>query len=162
MALRIRLRRVGRKKQPSYRIVVADSEAARDGKYLDILGFYNPRRRPGELRLDLARLDEWLSQGASPSATVRSLVRKARKGGDDSIALYTGQPEPEADSAEAEEATDAAPTGAPADPAGASAAAAEPVPADEAATPGEAVPAEEPTTAAAETTEDNGPPATAG
>lgn len=82
MSLRIRLRRVGRKKQPSYRIVVANSAAPRDGAYVDELGFYNPRTKPAELRLDLGKVDNWLEKGATLSTTAASLVRKARKGGD--------------------------------------------------------------------------------
>lgn len=87
MSVRIRLRRVGRKKQPSYRIVVAEAKNPRDGTYVDSLGFYNPRRRPAELRLDLARVDYWLERGAEPTATAASLIRKARKGGDEAVAL---------------------------------------------------------------------------
>lgn len=82
MSLRIRLRRVGRKKQPSYRIVVANSASPRDGAYVDELGFYNPRTRPAELRLDLEKVDSWVGKGATLSDTAASLVRKARKGGD--------------------------------------------------------------------------------
>jgi len=85
--LRIRLRRVGRKKQPSYRIVVAESRAPRDGAYLDVVGFYDPRRQPAELRMDLEKVDYWLSRGAELTETARSLVKKARKGGDRSVAV---------------------------------------------------------------------------
>jgi small subunit ribosomal protein S16 len=87
MSVRIRLRRVGRKAQPYYRVVVADSRTPRDGYYLDTVGFYNPRTRPAELRMDLLKVDEWVSKGAGMSTTVASLVRKARRGGDDSVAL---------------------------------------------------------------------------
>lgn len=87
MSVRIRLRRIGRKKQPSYRLVVADSATPRDGAYLDAVGFYNPRLQPAELRLDLDRVDRWLSRGADMSDTVASLVRMARKGGDAKVAL---------------------------------------------------------------------------
>lgn len=87
MSVRIRLRRVGRKKQPSYRIVVAESTNPRGGTYVDSIGFYDPRRQPAELRLDLARVDYWLERGAEPTATAASLIRKARKGGDASVAL---------------------------------------------------------------------------
>ena len=85
--VRIRLRRVGRKAQPYYRVVVADSRTPRDGYYLDTVGFYNPRTRPAELRMDLLKVDEWVSKGAGMSTTVASLVRTARRGGDDSVAL---------------------------------------------------------------------------
>lgn len=80
MSVRIRLRRVGRKKQPSYRIVVAESQSPRGGTYLDNVGFYNPRRDPIELRIDLARVDAWVEKGAELTPTVASLVRRARRG----------------------------------------------------------------------------------
>ncbi len=94
MSLRIRLRRVGRKKQPSYRIVVANSAAPRDGTYIDDVGFYNPRTKPAELRLDIEKLDAWVSKGATLTDTTASLVRKARRGGDAKVALKTAAPEP--------------------------------------------------------------------
>lgn len=82
MPVMIRLRRVGRKKQPSYRIVVTDATRPRDGQYIDTVGFYNPRTDPAELRLDLEKVETWVGQGAELSTTVQSLVRKAKKGGD--------------------------------------------------------------------------------
>jgi len=87
MSVRIRLRRIGRKKQPYYRVVVTDSRTPRDGAYLETVGFYNPRAKPAELRLSLDRVDAWMAEGAGLSETVASLVRKARKGGDRTIAL---------------------------------------------------------------------------
>ncbi len=96
MSVRIRLRRVGRKKQPSYRVVIADRAAARDGAYIEAIGFYNPRGEPAQLRLDLERVDYWLGQGAEPSTTVHDLILKARKGGDPKVALVTAQPQPPA------------------------------------------------------------------
>jgi small subunit ribosomal protein S16 len=87
MSVKIRLRRVGRKKQPSYRIVVAHSADPRGGKYLDTVGFYNPRTQPAELRLDLGKVDHWLGAGAELSDTAAALIRKARKGGDRSVQL---------------------------------------------------------------------------
>jgi small subunit ribosomal protein S16 len=87
MSVKIRLRRVGRKHQPSYRIVVARSADPRGGEYLDTVGFYNPRTRPAELRVDLARVDDWVARGAELSDTAASLIRKARKGGDPSVQL---------------------------------------------------------------------------
>jgi small subunit ribosomal protein S16 len=95
MAVTIRLRRIGRKKQPSYRVVVTDSERPRDGAYLEEVGFYNPRRHPAELRLDLGKVDRWVGQGAGMSGTVASLVRKARNGGDRSVALHQPAAPPE-------------------------------------------------------------------
>jgi small subunit ribosomal protein S16 len=91
MSVKIRLRRVGRKKQPYYRVVVTDTAAPRDGQYLDTVGFYNPLTRPAELRMDLGKVDQWMADGAGLSDTVASLVRKARRGGDAKVALK--QPE---------------------------------------------------------------------
>ena len=75
--VRIRLRRVGGTKQPSYRIVVADKESPRDGRFLEILGFYNPRTEPLTLQLEEARIYEWLTKGAQPSESVHQLFRTA-------------------------------------------------------------------------------------
>ena len=77
MAVRIRLRRQGRKKAPTYRIIVADGRSPRDGKFLEILGQYAPRSGEQALQLDVARANYWLDNGAQPSDTVRSLLRKA-------------------------------------------------------------------------------------
>jgi len=95
MGARIRLRRVGRKKQASYRVVVAEQSAARDGSYIEAIGFYNPRRQPAELRLDLERVDYWVGHGATPTETAAELIRKARKGGDAKVKIYTGEEQPE-------------------------------------------------------------------
>ncbi|GJG85145.1 hypothetical protein tb265_03260 [Gemmatimonadetes bacterium T265] len=76
--VRIRLRRVGRKKAPAYRIVVADSKSPRDGKFIEIIGQYAPRSSDEQkINLDAARADYWLSVGAQPSDTVRSILRRA-------------------------------------------------------------------------------------
>ena len=101
MSLRIRLRRVGRKKQPSYRLVVTDSAVRRDGPYIDDIGFYNPRTRPAELRLDLAKVETWVGKGATLSDTAASLVRKARKGGDQKVGYKVPGAEVVAPAAEA-------------------------------------------------------------
>lgn len=77
MAVRIRLTRFGRKKKPFYRIIVADSEAKRDGKFLDIIGTYDPLHDPAEVKIDNQKLQEWLGKGALPTTTVKSLIRKA-------------------------------------------------------------------------------------
>lgn len=77
MAVRIRLTRVGATKQPTYRLVVADSRAARDGRALDTIGHYNPRSEPIELNVDEAKARAWLAKGAQPSDTVRRLLRQA-------------------------------------------------------------------------------------
>jgi small subunit ribosomal protein S16 len=77
--VRIRLRRIGRKRAPVYRIVVADSQSPRDGKFIEIIGQYAPRQQGGEggLKVDEARANYWLGVGAQPSDTVRSLLRRA-------------------------------------------------------------------------------------
>ena len=77
MSVRIRLRRTGRKKAPTYRIVVADSRSPREGKFIEIIGQYTPRTGEKALNLDIARANYWMNNGAQPSDTVRSLLRKA-------------------------------------------------------------------------------------
>ncbi|HEX6316179.1 MAG TPA: 30S ribosomal protein S16 [Gemmatimonadaceae bacterium] len=77
MAVRIRLRRVGRKKQPHYRIVVADSTSPRDGRFVEIIGHYHPRQAENSLEIRTERANHWLDNGALPSDTVRSLLRRA-------------------------------------------------------------------------------------
>jgi small subunit ribosomal protein S16 len=75
--VKIRLRRVGRKNAPFYRILVADSQSPRDGKFIEIIGQYAPRQTEGSLNVDEARANYWLDQGAQPTDTVRSLLRRA-------------------------------------------------------------------------------------
>jgi len=77
MATRIRLRRVGRKKQPVYRIVVTDRQKARDGRSVETIGHYNPRSEPASIDVDVEKARAWLAKGATPSETVRSLLKKA-------------------------------------------------------------------------------------
>ena len=77
MAVRIRLTRFGRKKKPFYRIVVADSECKRDGKFLDIVGTYDPMQDPAAIKINTTKLQDWLGKGALPSTTVQSLISKA-------------------------------------------------------------------------------------
>ena len=77
MAVKIRLRRTGRKKQPTYRIVIADSQSPRDGKFIEIVGQYAPRSGEQALNLKNERVNYWLDNGAQPTDTVRSLLRKA-------------------------------------------------------------------------------------
>lgn len=76
MAVKIRLTRLGRKKMPYYRIVVADVESKRDGKFLDIVGTYDPLKDPAEVHFDAAKLQSWLDQGAKPTQTVKRLIAK--------------------------------------------------------------------------------------
>jgi small subunit ribosomal protein S16 len=77
----IRMSRHGAKKRPFYQIVVADSRSARDGRYIENIGFYNPVAASHEesLRLDLSRVDHWVKNGAQPSERVTSLIKQARK-----------------------------------------------------------------------------------
>ncbi len=77
MAVRIRLTRLGKKKKPFYRIIVADSESKRDGKFLDILGTYDPLQNPAAISIDNEKLQNWLGKGALPTTTVKSLIGKA-------------------------------------------------------------------------------------
>ena len=77
MAVRIRLRRVGRKKTPLYRIVVAESTSPRDGRFIEVIGQYAPRRGEEGLAIQVDRANHWLDNGALPSDTVRSLLRRA-------------------------------------------------------------------------------------
>ena len=74
--LRIRLARMGAKKQGTYRVVVIDRERARDGRFVEILGHYNPRRTPPEIVLNRERIDYWIGKGAQPSETVRSFLKR--------------------------------------------------------------------------------------
>ena len=74
MSVRIRLRRMGARKQPFYRVVVADSRSPRDGRFLDTIGTYNPRTEPAEIRIDRDKALTWLESGAEPTDTARSLL----------------------------------------------------------------------------------------
>ncbi len=76
MAVRLRLTRMGRKKKPFYRVVAANSEAKRDGRFLEILGTYDPLKDPVECKMDVERVKYWLGQGATPTETVSSLIKK--------------------------------------------------------------------------------------
>ncbi len=77
MAVRIRLRRVGAKKSPFYRIVVADSRYPRDGRFIEELGYYNPLTNPVEIKVDAEKTKKWISNGAQPTDTVKALLKKA-------------------------------------------------------------------------------------
>ena len=77
MATKIRLKRMGAKKNPFYGIVVADSRAPRDGRFIEEIGSYNPNVTPAEVRVDVEKAQKWLNTGAQPSDTVRSLLKKA-------------------------------------------------------------------------------------
>ncbi len=77
MAVRLRLRKTGRKNQPSYKVVAADSRYPRDGRFLEIVGTYNPLRTPAEIRINEEKAIKWLKRGALPTDTVRSLLRRS-------------------------------------------------------------------------------------
>ncbi|MBS4020897.1 MAG: 30S ribosomal protein S16 [Dethiobacter sp.] len=77
MAVRIRLKRVGAKKRPFYRIVVADSRSPRDGAFIDEIGYYNPTTEPTTLNINSEKAVDWLQKGAQPSETVKALLGKA-------------------------------------------------------------------------------------
>lgn len=76
MPVKIRLARHGAKKRPFYRIVVADSESPRDGRFLEIVGTYNPLKDPAEISFKQERLQYWMDQGAKPTDTVKSILKK--------------------------------------------------------------------------------------
>ena len=82
MAVSIRLRREGAKNRPYYKVVVADSRSPRDGQFLEILGTYDPKKTDHNSTLKLDRIEYWMSQGAQPSDTVRSLIKKNKKRGE--------------------------------------------------------------------------------
>ena len=79
MAVSIRLRREGAKNRPYYKIVVADSRSPRDGKFIEIIGTYDPKKTGHNSTLKMDRIEHWMSKGAQPSDTVRSLIKKNRK-----------------------------------------------------------------------------------
>lgn len=79
MAVRIRLKRIGAKNAPAYRIVVADSRSPRDGRFIEELGGYDPKKKAGTFKLDVERARYWISKGAQPSETVASFIKKAGK-----------------------------------------------------------------------------------
>ena len=78
MSVKIRLRRMGAKKAPFYRIVVADSRFPRDGRFIEEIGTYNPTADPAEVKVDMERADAWIKTGAQPTETVRGLLKKAK------------------------------------------------------------------------------------
>ena len=77
MAVKIRLRRMGAKRQPSYRVVVADSRYPRDGRFIEEIGFYDPTKSPSVIRIDNEKAQKWLANGAQPTDTVRALLKKS-------------------------------------------------------------------------------------
>lgn len=77
MAVKIRLKRMGAKRAPFYRVVVADSRSPRDGKFIAEIGYYNPLTNPAEIKIDVEAAKTWLSNGAQPSDTVKVLLKKS-------------------------------------------------------------------------------------
>ncbi len=77
MAVKMRLRRMGAKKAPFYRVVVADERAPRDGKFIDEVGYYNPLTDPAEIKFNVEKTEKWLNNGAQPTETVKSLLKKS-------------------------------------------------------------------------------------
>ena len=75
--VKMRLRRMGAKKAPFYRVVVADSRYPRDGRFIEEIGYYNPQTEPTEIKLDADKAKEWLAKGAQPTETVKSLLKKS-------------------------------------------------------------------------------------
>jgi len=77
MAVKMRLRRMGAKKAPFYRVIVADSRSPRDGRFIEELGYYNPLTNPAEIKIDGEKAKKWLANGAQPTETVKSLLKKS-------------------------------------------------------------------------------------
>lgn len=82
MAVKLRLMRMGKTKQPTYRVVAADARSPRGGRFIEILGTYAPRREPSEVRIDVDKASKWLANGAQPTEAVEKLLRIAGVGGD--------------------------------------------------------------------------------
>lgn len=77
MAVKIRLKRMGAKKAPFYRVVVADSRSPRDGRFVEEIGYYNPITEPSTIKLDEEKVQKWVKNGAQPTDTVKKLIEKA-------------------------------------------------------------------------------------
>ena len=76
MAVKIRLRRMGKKKAPFYRVVVADSRYPRDGRFIEEIGYYDPMKKPAEIKIDMEKAEKWIKNGAQPTETVKALLAK--------------------------------------------------------------------------------------
>ena len=77
MSVKIRLKRIGAKKAPFYRVVVADSRYPRDGRFIEEIGYYNPLTNPVEIKIDSEKAQKWINNGAQPTETVKSVLKKA-------------------------------------------------------------------------------------
>jgi small subunit ribosomal protein S16 len=110
MSVRVRLTRVGSKKNPIWRVVVADQRSPRDGRFIEAIGRYNPQTDPSTIAIDEERLNHWLARGAQPTGTVKQLIKAQAASGGPAAADGAAEPEaepppakaPEADSSEAE------------------------------------------------------------
>ena len=80
MAVKIRLTRLGKKKAPFYRVVVADSRSPRDGRFIEEIGYYDPNTNPATIKIDTEKAATWVKNGAQPTDTVRALIKKAESG----------------------------------------------------------------------------------
>ena len=110
VAVRLRLMRMGKKKQPTYRVVAADARSPRDGRFIEIVGTYNPRSEPSEIKIDNAKAVHWLNHGAQPSERVKKILTvsgawEAFEAGT-SVEELKAKAQAEADAAAAAEATD--------------------------------------------------------
>jgi small subunit ribosomal protein S16 len=102
MSVRVRLTRVGSKKNPIWRVVVADQRSPRDGRFIETIGHYNPQTEPSTIRIDEDRLQHWLARGAQPTGSVKQLVKAYSKGGGaaaaeapPAVAVDAGEGQPE-------------------------------------------------------------------
>ena len=77
MAVKIRLRRMGAKKAPFYRVVVADSRYPRDGRFIEVVGTYNPMANPSEIKIDAEKVEKWMATGAQPTDSVKALLKRS-------------------------------------------------------------------------------------
>ena len=77
MAVKMRLTRMGAKKAPFYRVIVADSRCPRDGRFIEEIGYYNPLTEPAEIKIDAEKAKKWIANGAQPTETVKSLLKKS-------------------------------------------------------------------------------------
>ena len=111
MSVRVRLTRVGNKKNPIWRVVVADQRSPRDGRSIETLGHYNPQTEPSTIVIDRERLEHWLERGAQPTGTVKKLLRAPNTEAPPPAAVQVAEPEaaPEPEAASQPEAAEAAP-----------------------------------------------------
>ena len=105
MALKIRLTRIGTRHQPHYRIVVAEARSRRDGDPTEVLGSYDPRAKGSQVKVDLARVDYWLSKGAKPTESLHAMIKRARRSAP--AQAPASEPEAAASASEPEDAADA-------------------------------------------------------